>query len=507
MSGDRVVAVDVGTSAVRAAVVSGDGTVESAVRVPRTDGAGGGHVDAEQLWSDVVTALGRVRGAAPGPVCALGIAGHIGTVAVDRELRPVGPATGWADSRGADLVAALPEPVLDRIREISGRPVPGAGGLAHALDLRARRPELAARVHALLSPKDFLVARCVGSPVTDTVDAAYTLLFDVRTRTWDQDLLTELDLPAGWWPAAAGPADPVGGLRDDVAAATGLPAGLPVVAGGPDGSVGIGLLVGGRTDLIADVAGTTDVLGRLSTDPAGTAGGVLLNPALAGGRWVVGGPTGLTGGAVARWRELAGTVEEDVVDAVAPGADGLQVIPAMSGERFPRWRPATRGAVLGQGPGHGPAHLLRAAREGAAFTVREGVDLLDAGDSPGSTTVVFAGGAARSAAATRLRADVLDRTVLVCDDPDVTLLGAAALALAGTGRDLDEALEHLRPRLHRVDPDPGRAALYGELYPRWLASRALVAPDAPARGTPGGGTRTDTLGPRRDHSDGRRGGT
>ncbi|MEQ3553805.1 FGGY-family carbohydrate kinase [Pseudonocardia nematodicida] len=480
MSGTRVVAVDVGTSAVRAAVVAGDGTVEAGVRVPRSGGVGGEHFDAEQLWSDVVTALGRARADAPGAVSALGIAGHIGTVAVDRDLCPVGPATGWADSRGADLVAALPGPVLDRIRETSGRPVPGAGGLAHALDLHARHPELVDRVHALLSPKDFLVARCIGTPVTDTVDAAYTLLFDVRTRTWDLDLVAELGLPAHWWPAAAGPAEVVGGLRDDVAAATGLPAGLPVVAGGPDGSAGIGLLLGGRTDLIADVAGTTDVLGRLRTDPAGTAGGVLLNPALGDRRWVAGGPTGLTGGAVARWRELAGKVDEDVVDAVEPGADGLQMIPALSGERFPRWRPAARGAVLGQSPDHGPAHLLRAAREGAAFTVREGVDLLDAGDPPGSTTVMLAGGAARSAAVARLRADVLGRPVLVCDDPDVTLLGAAALARAGAGQDLDRALEDLRPRLHRIDPDPARAARYGELYPAWLEARARIAPDEPA---------------------------
>ncbi|WP_224391166.1 FGGY-family carbohydrate kinase [Pseudonocardia sp. ICBG1293] len=489
MSGGRVVAVDVGTSAVRAAVVAGDGTVESSVRVPRSGGVGGEHFDAEQLWSDVVAALGGARSAAPGAVGALGIAGHIGTVAVDRDLRPVGPATGWSDSRGADLVAGLPGPVLRRIRETSGRPVPGAGGLAHALDLLARRPELAGRVQALLSPKDFLLARCVGSLVTDAVHAAYTLLFDVRDRAWDLDLVTELGLPAHWWPSVAAPADPVGGLRADVAAATGLPAGLPVVAGGPDGSVGIGLLLGGRTDLIADVAGTTDVLGRLRTDPEAGGAGVLLNPALGPGRWVTGGPTGVTGGAVARWRELVGTVDEDVVDAVEPGADGLTVIPTLSGDRFPRWRPAARGAVLGQGPDHGPAHLVRAAREGAAFTVREGVDLLDTGTAPGSTAVVLAGGAARSAAAARLRADVLGRTVLVCDDPDVTLLGAAALARAGTGSDLDEALDGLRPRLHRIDPDPVRAARYGSLYASWIEARERIAPaprPEPAV-TPGGG--------------------
>ncbi|ANY08444.1 xylulokinase [Pseudonocardia sp. HH130630-07] len=480
-----VVAVDVGTSAVRAAVVAADGTVTGAARVSRAGGVGGEHFDAEQLWADVCEALGRAVATA-GPVVpvALGIAGHIGSVALDADLRPVGPAGGWADTRGTDLVAGLPGPLLDRVRETSGRPVPGAGWLAHALHLQVRYPDRAARVRALVSPKDFLLARCVGEPVTDTVDAAYSLVFDVRRGRWDHALLAELGVGPGWWPRVVAPGAPVAGLLPGVAAVTGLPAGLPVVGGGPDGSVGVGLLLGDRTDLVADVAGTTDVLGRVHDSPAAAGPGALLNPGLRAGRWVSGGPTGLTGGAVLRWRELTGgtghttgrAADEAAVEALAPGADGLLVVPTMSGDRFPGWRPGTRGAVLGQTPGHGPAHLVRAAQEGAAFTVREGVELLDDGRAAGPRPVVLAGGAARSEAAARLRADVFGRRVLACADPDVTLLGAAALAMAGAGCDLDEAAGRLRPRLRVVEPDPARAARYDELYVEWLDARERLVP-------------------------------
>ena len=111
-------------------------------------------------------------------------------------------------------------------------------------------------------------------------------------------------------------------------------------------------------------------------------------------------------------------------------------------------------------------------REGAAFTVREGVDLLDPPGS-GRLPVLLAGGLTRSPVATRLRADVLGRPVLVCAEPDVTLLGAAAVALVGTGAaaDLDEARPLLGCELRRVEPDPARARRYDELFAAWLADR------------------------------------
>ncbi|MFF5986571.1 xylulokinase [Prauserella flavalba] len=463
-----VAAVDVGTSAVRAALVHADGHVVGASQIRRVSGLGGETFDPEALHKDVVAALAGLAG---GPLpSALAIAAHIGTVAVDSALRPVEPGGGWADPRGTDRLAALDEDTTRDLLRASGRPSPTGGALAYLLGLD---PRLAERVAAVLSPKDYLVARLTGRVVTDTVDAAYTLASDVAGRAWNTAALTRLGLDPALFPPQAEPASVVGELTREAAGDTGLPAGLPVVAGGPDGSVGIGLLLGTSEELIADVAGTTDVVGRLL--PSGTAAphGAVLNPSVLPGRFVAGGATGLTGGAVARWRALAGSVEDEHLAAVPPGADGLVVLPAMTGARFPRWRPGSRGALLGQRPEHDAAHLLRAAQEAATYTVREGLDLLD---PSGLLPVAFAGGSARSEHVARLRADVLGRRLLVSKEPDVTLLGAASLAFLGSGEvtDPDVLRARLVGALREVTPDPARADRYAALYAQWRRARDAV---------------------------------
>lgn len=467
-SEQAVVAVDVGTSAVRSGLFGLSGRLLRSARVPRTAGVGD-LFDAAGLFAEVSASLREL--AVDSPPRALCVSAHIGSVAVDAELDPVLPGGGWSDTRGLDLLRRTPDERRAALLAGAGRPALSGGAAALALVLD--EPGLRERVHALLSPKDYLVARLTGRLSSDTVDAAYTLVSDVRTRSWQTDALRSLGVPADWFPPQVEPTALVGGLHGAGARYTGLPEGTPVVSGGPDGSVGIGVLLGATPSGIADVAGTTDVLARLVDDPVLAGPGAVVNPAVVPGMWTAGGATGMTGGAVARWRSLAGAVDDEELGAVPVGSRGLLVLPGLSGERFPRWRSETRGAILGQGVEHGPAEILRAAQEGAAFTVREGVDLLD---PDRGLPLVFAGGSARSEHVARLRADALGRCVHVASDPDVTLLGAAALALVGTGeaRDLDEARDRLGLTFRAVEPDGRRGSRYDEVFDRWTAAREAV---------------------------------
>jgi sugar (pentulose or hexulose) kinase len=489
MSGAKsaVVAVDVGTSAVRAALVHAELGVLATTRVARSASVGGELFDPLALLADVDEAIGGLREAAArggdpagsGVIgsgagvlapAALAISAHIGTVAVDASLAPVLPGGGWADPRGIDRLRALPTEQLDALLLACGRPAATGGAFALALELEASA--LGDRVAALLSPKDFLLAHLTGVIATDAVDAAYTGVSDVRARDWQLAAIEAAGVPAAWFPRQVAPDGVVGAVTVDASARCGLAAGTPVVAGGPDGSVGIGLLLGSSGHGIADVAGTTDVIGRLIDRPDDAPADAILNPALVADRWVAGGATGLSGGAVARWRGLVGAVDDVELAAVEPGCDGLRIVPTMSGERFPRWRPSGRGSVHGMGAQHGAAEILRAAQEGATFTVREGVDVLD---PTRGLPLLFAGGSARSAHVAQLRADALGRVIRVAEDPDVTLLGAAALALVGSGiaGDLDDARDRLGLRFHDVHPDPAAAARYDDVYADWRRVRDL----------------------------------
>ncbi|WP_198347900.1 FGGY-family carbohydrate kinase [Plantactinospora sp. KBS50] len=482
MNTPRVLAIDVGTSAIRAAVVDEAGAVLTEHRAPRRDGEAGLGFDADVLWRQVLATAAAAAGGHGRGVRGIGIAGHIGTVLVDRSLAPVRPGRGWADREGVPELRALlgPGRVAELLRD-TGRPSLTGGALAALTRLRTAEPADYDRVGYALQPKDYLVARLTGAVGTDHTSAAYTGASAVHRRDWAGEVIAAAGLRPDLFPPQRRATDPVGTTTDAVTRQLGLPEPVPVVAGGPDGTVGAALVLGSRTDAIADVAGTTDVLVRVVERAGPAPAGAVLNPYLAGDLWTVGGATGLTGGAVAWWARLLG--HPDPAEAIerlwpqlariGPGAAGVAAGPSLSGSRFPRWQPADRGYLRGLEAGHGPAHVLLAVLESVAYSVREGVDTL-AADEP-EVSIVLAGGTARSARLAQLRADILGREVAVCTEPDVSLKGAALLALVGTGgTPLDEQARVLRGPLRRCPPDPDRTRRYDDLYHQWHASQGAA---------------------------------
>ncbi|WP_223881455.1 xylulokinase [Nesterenkonia ebinurensis] len=466
----QILALDIGTSAVRAGLVGADGSILASSRVDRHGGVGGGLFDAEELYRCVLNTLREVAPA--GTPRALSLSAHIGTIPVDQNLNPLDQGGGWSDSRGLDEFQQQDESLLASVLDEAGRPRSTGGALAYALQAR-RREDINHRLHALLSPKDFVVARLTGQILTDTIDAAYTLASAVRCRTWNHGALEQMGLDPSIFPPQTEPLSIIGELSSEASHRTGLPQGLPVAAGGPDGSIGIAVLLGDRRDRIADIAGTTDVLGRLIPDETHQPQGTMLNPAVLPELFAAVGATGLTGGAVTHWRGLIGSVEAEEVMALPPGACGLKVLTSLTGARFPHWKPKARGAVLGQGTDHGPAHLLRAVHESVGFTVREAIDVLDPDQS---LPVVLAGGVSRSRPALQLRANILNRPLMVQREPEITLLGAAAVGFAA----IEPAAEYtticsaLLSSNDEVLPQPQTAEDYAQLYDEWRDMRDAV---------------------------------
>lgn len=475
-----VCAVDVGTSAVRAAMVREDGHVISQARRPRQPGQSV-TFDVRRMWEDAVIAI-RDATAQLGhqTVAGIGIAGNIGTVVTDAAGQPVFDGLGWGDQRGTGELATAWSDTPDALT-VAGRPAMCGGALPALCWLRHDRPDVAARVRWVLSPKDYLLLALTGTVCTDETSAAYTLAFDVRSRTWSVPLITAAGLQATAFPPVHPASNVVGTLTRAAAAATGLRSGTPVAAGGPDGTLGAAALIGTDPLLVADIAGTTDVIVQVLPDPCALPGGAVLNPYVATGLWSCGGPTGMTGGAVTQMCRLIsdGNVRrafrrlQPALEKLPPGCDGLSVSPLITGSRFPDWRPAERGAIWGIGEQHSAAHLVRATQESAAYIVRAALEVLLSRLPGTAPQVVLAGGTARSPDLVRLRANVLGRSILTDTEPDVTLRGAAAVALVGAGirANLDDAVRAFPARRVRVDPDPDRASTYDRLYRQWCDAR------------------------------------
>ncbi|MDO8211024.1 FGGY-family carbohydrate kinase [Conexibacter sp. CPCC 206217] len=478
-----VLAIDVGSSRVRATLISlRDGT--SLASAARPTGAAGGELDAAGLWADVVAAVRELpRGDVE--VRGAGVASLLSLVLVDDDGEPVRDALLWSDTRARAEAVRIGERVGAGGRIAAGRRVTAELPAAKLAWIGHHEPAALRRARWALSLKDFLVLHLTGRALTDLTHASYSGLFDVSARRWEPSLIAAAELDAALLPPVTGAWRAAGPLTAGAASELRLAPGIPIAAGGPDGTVGALGAGAVRAGTTVDVAGTTDVLLHVlsapAPDPTGTA---VLNAHAAPDLWTLGGPTGSTGGAVEWAARLLGhgsaaaahAALDEQAEALPPGAGGVVFRPSLDGSRFPGWRPEERGAIDGLCADHGPAHLFRAVQEGVAFTVAEGVDALRRRGAHVEEIVVVGGAAARPATL-QLRADACGADVLACSDREATTRGAAILAAVACGADphpASAAARFVAPG-RRYRPDERAAERLAGARARW---RALLAADA-----------------------------
>jgi xylulokinase len=314
----------------------------------------------------------------------------------------------------------------------------------------------------------------------DVADGAGTLLVDVRARAWSDEVLDALDIPLSWVPPLfEGPAV-CAHVTAEAAAATGLRAGTPIVAGAGDQSaqaVGVGAV---REGIVALTLGTSGVVFATTNEPCIEPAGRLHTFCHAvPGRWHLMGVMLSAAGSLRWFRDTLapGITYPDLLapaDSVAPGSDGLIFLPYLTGERTPHPDPLARGAFVGLTVRHTRAHLTRAVLEGVAFGLRDNFDLMRTAGLAPVDEVRVSGGGARSALWQQILSDVLDAELVTVNTTEGAAYGAALLAGVGTGcwSTVDAACSACITATGRVSPSPVVAstyaryhALYRDLYP------------------------------------------
>ncbi len=257
--------------------------------------------------------------------------------------------------------------------------------------IREHEPDVWARIAHVLLPKDYVRLQLTGEHAIDKADGAGTLLFDLAARDWSPEILDALRIPPAWLPPTnEGPAV-TGAVTAAAAAATGLRAGTPVVAGGGDQSanaVGVGVIAPGT---VALSLGTSGVVFAATTAPLhDERGRVHAFCHALPERWHLMSVMLSAAGSLRWFRDTFAPGEPfdqlvATAAAVPPGSEGLWFLPYLSGERSPHPDPQARGAFVGLTLAHDRRHLLRAVLEGVAFGLRDGLDLMVAAGMPAPT--------------------------------------------------------------------------------------------------------------------------
>ncbi len=487
-----VLGLDVSTTATKALLLDAAGNVVASASTPYP------FETPRPLWSEQDPALwwdGAVRsiravlestGVSPDEIAAVGLTGQMhGLVLLDEAGHVLRPAILWNDGRTAAECDAIREALgKERLIAITGNDALTGFTASKILWVRNHESDLYARARHVLLPKDYVRLRLTDTYAPDRAGAAGTLLFDLETRTWSPEVCERLGIPLDWLPPTHEGTEITGVLSAEAAAATGLRAGTPVVAGGGDqaaGAVGVGAVQEGVVSL---VLGTSGVVFATSSGPYYEPEGRMHAFCHAvPGRWHLMGVMLSAAGSL-RWfrdtfapelgfAELLGPAAD-----VPPGADGLLFLPYLTGERTPHPDPLARGAFVGLTVRHTRAHLTRAMLEGVAFGLREGFELMHAAGLSMIEEVRVSGGGAQSPLWRQILADVLDTPLVTVTSTEGAAFGAALLAGVGAGLwlDVDAACNATVHTTGRTEPDPETATAYNAAFARYQALYPALRP-------------------------------
>ena len=417
---------------------------------------------------------------------ALGLSGQMhGAVFLDAQGEVVRPAPLWNDQRTGDAVTELEAavPRADLIARTGNRAVTGFQ-LPKLLWLRRAEPGNFARTRHVLLPKDYLGFCLTGQMRTEPSDASGVGALNLAGSTWDRGVLDALDLPVSLFPEVVASIAVSGQLTRELAEQTGLPVGLPVVAGGGDNAAaGIALGLGSQDLATGSVSlGTSGVLFVPLASPTPDPQGRVHLFAHADGGFNLLGVTLSAAGALQWFRdrlapELSFATLLAEAAAVPAGADGLTFLPFLSGERSPHMRPDLRASFSGLSLAHGRAHLVRALLEGTAFALADAYAVMR--PLSGVTTLLATGGGARSEVWLGLVAGALDLEVRRSAAEPGAAEGAAILAMPAAG---------LHPSLQAAMGQPDSVPVPGLPAPQAQAAyHAALSrqPGAPAAGESG----------------------
>lgn len=364
---------------------------------------------------------------------------------------------------------------------------------AEILWLRENEPEVYEQVRKVLLPKDYIRYELTGEFATDVADASGTLLFNVKRRTWHGQLLSMLAVPREFMPRAYEGPEVTGHLSAEAAAATGLPKGIPVVAGGGDqaaGGIGCGIV---RPGVISSTVGTSGVVFAFAdTVSLDAQGRVHTFCHSVPGKWHVMGVMLSAGGSLRWFRDALCSSEKAVaaetkvdpyeyITAAAAripvGSEGLLFLPYLTGERTPHKDPYAKGAFLGLSLRHTRAHMARAVLEGVAFGMRDSLEIIRTMGVP-IEQVRASGGGARSAVWRQIQADVNKAPLVVINVDEGPAYGAALLATVATGLygSVEEACDATIRVVDSCSPDAGRSKQYDAWFAEYQAAYRALAP-------------------------------
>ena len=430
--------------------------------------------DAEEIYNNMIEAIKKVKGAVNSETYSLCITNQRETAVVWNKLtgKPIANAVVWQDTRGAELCRQLrAEGKADMVMAKSGLlidPNFSASGIKWLLDNIEGARDAANRGELLMGTIDtWLIWRLTGGRVhaTDTTNASRTMLFNIHTLDWDDDLLALFDIPRSMMPEVKA-CDAIYG-ETTCEGLFAKPIQIAGVLGDSHGALVGQMCFESGSGKVTYGTGSS-VMVNIGEEPLPAPEGLVTSVGFSafGKTWYGYEGNIYSTGATLKWLcdqlQLVGHPSE--MEALATSvADngGVYIVPAFSGLGAPWWQSGVKGAVLGLTFASTKAHVVRAALESIAYQIRDLVDVMARATGGRLKEIAADGGPTKNGFLMQFQADMLSTPVVCTEVDDASALGA--VIMNGFARGLWQSFNDVAPfrKVTKVyQPQPADTTLY-----------------------------------------------
>ena len=475
MKKENILTIDIGTQSSRAAIVTSAGEILGIAQILHDSSSpeqGWAEQRPDQWWTETCQNIKNVleqTGVNQHSIAAIANCGQMhGPVGIDKN----GDTTTkwvqlWCDKRCA--------PQVESIRAIhnettlmhkGNNPLNTAWTGFKVLWEKENNPEVYQTTEFFLVPKDFINFKLTGVAATDHSEASSSYLYDSQTSDYSPELAGILGVNINKFARIHKSHEVIGTVSSEASKLTGLPSGIPVVAGGGDlpvSMLGFGII---GDDVIADVTGTSSLLAAHHQNP-------MISPGIQNCRHAVDGWVSFTvldcGGISMKWcKDMINAVSDQIsynklidMARLAPAtSDGLFFFPYMLGERRSE-NVKSKGAYFGITLEHKAEHLIRAVMEGVAFAMGKDAGTLRENDRE-LKKLLSVGGGTRNELWNEIKSSILNLPIEISPEPEAGVKGCGLLGAAGVGLIADPAETAIQRRAtsRRVNPNDQDIKVY-----------------------------------------------
>lgn len=481
-----IIGMDVGTTATKGVLYDENGKVvfSASKGYPLIQTKiGQAEEDPKVIFDAVQEVIFALTQKADGEIAAISWSSQMHSlIGLDKDNNLLTNSITWADNCAKNVVQDAKKSGLARkIYQKTGMPMHPMAPIYKMLWLKDNEPELFNQVKKWIGIKEYLIFRLTGKLIIDTTMAAGTGMLNLKTLTWDQELLDTLNVKQEQLPEIAQPTEIVAPIKEEYVQKLGIDSDTKIVLGASDGylsTIGVNAI---DSDHFALNVGTSGAVRTIVDQPKIDQNASYFCYPVDKKHYLLGGPVN-NGGIVFNWARQtlfdAGETPQDYLDVAqfAPaGSRNLIFLPYLGGERAPIWDANARGSFVGLTRMHQKTEMARAVIEGIIFNLYDAAfSLIKNTKKP--VAINATGGFLKSDFVRQLCADIFNMPIVTMKEQQSGTLAAMFLArqALGINQDLSE-IEQFAQEDKVYFPNPKEAVIYQNMFPLYCEIKNALA--------------------------------